>query len=120
MHRRLEPMIYQGSTGGLVFLNEQFSQTESVSTDKEIKSVPPSLEILFNSMAVYLEGRKEGKAFHDPLAASIAFDESICDFLEVEIYRKDGKWGAYPRENTNKFISVGVDKEKFVNTLFNF
>ncbi len=78
----------------------------------------PALNILFNSMGIYLQGRKDGKAFHDPLAASYIFDESICEFLEGNLYRKEGKWGFAPQSGTNTFISIDVDEQKFIQTLF--
>jgi len=66
-------------------------------------------------MDVYLS-EHSGKAFHDLLAASIIFDRDICEFKEVEMYHDKNKWGCYAKENTNTFISVGVDKERFWNT----
>lgn len=75
------------------------------------------LNILHNGMGIYLAKKKEGKKFHDSLAACVAIDRDICEFREVSVYhRKDG-WGSSLCEGTNTFISVDVDQEKFWNTL---
>lgn len=50
------------------------------------------LSMLFNGMEKYLKNTPTGKAFHDPLAACTAIDESICELKEVELYRLKGEW----------------------------
>lgn len=75
------------------------------------------LSLLFAGMEVYLNGRPSGKAFHDPLAACVAIDNSICDFVYVELYRERGEWGSRYSDHPNTYISVSVDMEKFKNTI---
>lgn len=78
----------------------------------------PGLSFLFEGMNFYLKKTPTGKAFHDPLAACVAIDESICSFKEVELYRAKGEWGSKLKDGSNTFISIFGDKEKFEKTLF--
>ncbi len=96
---------------GFIYDNEMHNILSSIKRNV-------ALDIMFKSMGVYLEGRHEGKAFHDPLAAATLFKNDICQFVEGNLYRKEGKWGFNLQEGTNTFISIGVDKEKAIKTLF--
>lgn len=73
--------------------------------------------LLFDGMDFYLKTHKTGKAFHDPLAACVAIDPSICQFEEVELYRERGEWGSRKSNRHNTLISVSVDMEKFKNVM---
>ena len=64
-------------------------------------------------MDIYLNDHKNGKAFHDPLAACTSFCKQICTFTQVDMYRKNGEWGAKLSENSNTFISINGNKEMF-------
>jgi pyrimidine-specific ribonucleoside hydrolase len=75
------------------------------------------LDLLVDGMDFYLNKNKHGKAFHDPLAACVAIDQSIVTFKEVEIYRERGEWGARLADGTNTFISIAVDRPAFENIL---
>ncbi|MCY3019703.1 MAG: hypothetical protein NTW87_11825 [Planctomycetota bacterium] len=68
-------------------------------------------------MGLYLERHRAGKAFHDPLAAAVAVNPAICQFMEVEVRRQDKGWGAWPKPGCGTWISVAVNREAFVNTL---
>lgn len=80
------------------------------------KHLHAGYELIYKGMELYLSKKKEGKKFHDPLAACVALDRSICIFKEVQLLRKGGKWGSEPKEGSNTFISIGVDQEKFRKT----
>ena len=73
--------------------------------------------LLFDSMEQYLRKHKQGKLFHDPLAACVAIDRSIAEFREVEVYRENRKWGSRLAQGTNTFIAVAVDKGRFWDVL---
>lgn len=75
------------------------------------------LNLIVEGMEHYLNKNKMGKAFHDPLAACVAIDSSICDFKEVEVYREKGEWGSRLTENTNTFITINCHREKFEQVL---
>jgi len=77
----------------------------------------PGILLLNNGMSKYLKTHPSGKAFHDPLAACVAIDESICNFANVELYRQKGEWGSNLKENSNTYISISVDINKFINTM---
>ncbi len=77
-----------------------------------------AMEIMYKSMDIYLDRRGDGKIFHDPLACSVALNESVCQFMEAELYHTKDGWGANPRYGSDVSISIGVDKEKFKNILF--
>jgi hypothetical protein len=68
-------------------------------------------------MTVYLRQSPAGKALHDPLAAVAAIDPTVVEWAEVRVLYAGGKWGAERAEGTNTFISVDVDRERFVATL---
>jgi pyrimidine-specific ribonucleoside hydrolase len=75
------------------------------------------LNLIYKGMDLYLRQRPEGKMFHDPLAACITINRGIAKFKEVEIYRKNGEWGASIAKDTNTFISITIDREQFFQTL---
>ena len=65
----------------------------------------------------YLEDKGHGKAMHDLVAAACAVDEAVCEFVEVEIYRERGEWGARAAAGTGTRISVGFHEERFIEVL---
>lgn len=71
------------------------------------------LDLIYKGMDLYLKKRPEGKKFHDPLAAAVAVDPSICEFREVKLYRQKGDWGSYLSEDSNTFISINMNLERF-------
>jgi len=75
------------------------------------------MTLVHQGMEVYQSKRRAGKAFHDPLAAAVAVDESICTFREVEVYRERGLWDARPAAGTRTRISVSVDRARFLDVL---
>lgn len=79
---------------------------------KAVKKDYPGWTTLMSFMDSYLENHG-CKLFHDPLAAAVAINENICDFREVEFYTEKGEWGTRPKEGTNAFISVSVNKPMF-------
>ena len=81
------------------------------------RQLTPGMALVHQGMGVYLAKRRAGKAFHDPLAAAVALDESICAFREVEVYRERGAWGARPAAGTRTRISVSVDHARFLDVL---
>lgn len=76
----------------------------------------PGLNLMVEGMSHYLK-RHTGKAFHDPLAACVAIDPSICTFETVELYREKGEWGSRRSETPNARISIQVDMDKFRRTM---
>jgi pyrimidine-specific ribonucleoside hydrolase len=72
---------------------------------------------MIDALDRYLADKGVGKAMHDLLAAACALDERVCDFVEVEIYREKGEWGARATEGTNTRISVGFHEERFLDVL---
>jgi pyrimidine-specific ribonucleoside hydrolase len=75
------------------------------------------LQDMVSMMAMYLYRHPGGKMFHDPLAAAAMIDPSVCYFEEVEVYRSRGEWGSKLAKGTRTFISVSVDKARFVEVL---
>ena len=80
------------------------------------KNENPGLNLMINGMSVYLN-KRDGKAFHDPLAACVAIDPTICKFELVELYREKGEWGSRRSETPNAQISIQVDMDKFKMTM---
>lgn len=82
-----------------------------------LKSKSQSLSLIWKGMEAYLKKHPEGKKFHDPLAACCAIDESIGTWVEVEIFREKGEWGAKKASGTNTWIIIDYSHEKFLQTL---
>lgn len=81
------------------------------------KSAHPGLGLTFDGMGEYLSRRSEGKKFHDPLAACVAIDSSICEFRKVDLYRQRGEWGSRLNPGSNSQIAISVDRPKFEQVL---
>jgi inosine-uridine nucleoside N-ribohydrolase len=77
------------------------------------------ISIVFDAMKIYLEHKPTGKAFHDPLAACVAIDESICQYRKVKLYREKGEWGSRLDDLSDSRITISVDRQKFESTLCN-
>lgn len=77
------------------------------------QEVNPGIQLMYEGMDHYLRHHKDGKAFHDPLAACVAIDQTVCRFAEVELYREKGEWGSRVSSNPNALISIQADLEKF-------
>ncbi|MFO0594828.1 MAG: nucleoside hydrolase [Myxococcaceae bacterium] len=76
-----------------------------------------SLELIYKGMSHYLR-KGHGKAFHDPLAACCAIDESIATWAEVDLYRAaNGEWGSKLAPGSGVNIIVGYDPERFFSVL---
>jgi len=75
------------------------------------------LKLIYDGMDKYLQRKPDGKLFHDPLAACVMIEPSICEFREVELYREKGNWGSKLKSGTNTFISISVNLEKFTTVL---
>ncbi len=76
-----------------------------------------SLGLIWKGMGVYLSQEPAGKKFHDPLAACCAIDEAVGTWVEVELYRQKGEWGARPAPGSGTWIITGYDRERFLETL---
>jgi hypothetical protein len=76
-----------------------------------------ALNLLFRGMDVYLRDKPKGKLFHDPLAAAAMINPDICEWREVELYRKQGKWGSRLMTGTGTFISIIADRQKLIEEL---
>jgi pyrimidine-specific ribonucleoside hydrolase len=77
------------------------------------KNNNPGLSLMIDGMDHYLKRHPSGKAFHDPLAAAVAIDPSVCQFADVELYRHKGEWGSKESDKPNARISISVDMDKF-------
>jgi inosine-uridine nucleoside N-ribohydrolase len=80
---------------------------------REVQSNYLGLSLIFKGMDIYLNNKPSGKIFHDPLAACVAIEPSICEFKEVIMKRHKGEWGAEPAKGTQTFITISADKDKF-------
>lgn len=63
------------------------------------------------------EKQGQGKAMHDLVAGAVVADPTVCTFRQVEVYRERGEWGARAADNTNTFISVAFNEERFLDVL---
>ncbi len=75
------------------------------------------LNLIYNGMSLYLEKNAFGKKFHDPLAACVLIDESVCEFVQVEMFRKKGGWGCNFKENSSTWISIYGNIDKMIQIL---
>lgn len=96
---------------GIVYDNEMHERI------KPYRNNNAGLNLIVEGMSFYLNKKKDGKAFHDPLAACVAISEDCCEFKEVEIYREQGQWGSRLKNDTNTFISIKCNRDKFEKVL---
>ena len=82
-----------------------------------VPGIRKGLQWLRHGLECYLRDKGEGKAMHDLVAATCVLDESVCSFVEVEVERVKGEWGAHPVEGTGTWISVAGDKGRFLKVL---
>lgn len=82
-----------------------------------IKDKSLSLQMIHKGMDAYLQKKKGGKKFHDPLAACCAIDLSIGEWAEVELFFERGGWGSRLQENTNTWIITDYNHQRFLNVL---
>jgi len=80
---------------------------------KQYKDNNTGLKMVYAGMDIYLKDHPNGKLFHDPLAACVLIDKSVCEFKEVDLIYRKGEWGAVETEQSNKYISVKLNREKF-------
>ena len=71
-------------------------------------------ELLRKFMTMYLQKHKEGKKFHDPVAAVAHFNPQICKWVQGNMYYAGGAWGfTANKEEPFQEIIVDIDREKF-------
>src|SRR5512135_1698267 len=83
----------------------------------EVPNPNPGFVLMREGMIKYLQKNPAGKAFHDPLAACTAIDPTICEFARVRLYRDKGEWGSRLSDDSNTFISINCDRERFERIL---
>lgn len=67
---------------------------------------------IYDMMYFYLQNHDQ-KALHDPLAACVAINPSICEFRNVDVYRSKGEWGSRLNPDSPIRITVAVNKAEF-------
>lgn len=82
-----------------------------------IKDKSLSLKMIHQGMEAYLQKKKGGKKFHDPLAACCAIDLDIGIWAEVEVFYKRGGWGASLAADTHTWIITDYHLQQFLNVL---
>jgi pyrimidine-specific ribonucleoside hydrolase len=90
----------------------------------EAKNYSKSIKLIWQGMDVYLKKHAEGKKIHDLLAAVCAIDESVCKFIEVELYHEKKNhfvyWGSKAISDSKTWISIDYDHEKFLKILLEY
>lgn len=76
-----------------------------------------SLDLIYRGMESYFTINPNGKMLHDPLAACCAIDASIGEWCEVEIFKDGNAYGARLAENTDTYIIIDYDHQRFLRTL---
>ncbi len=97
--------------------------THGVAWDSELHrrigatDVPEGVRLMHDAMELYLSEHPEGKLLHDPLAACAAIDPSFVTWAEVTPIYREGQWGCEPAQGSGTFISVAIDRERFLATM---
>ena len=78
-----------------------------------------NITLIQSGMEVYLD-KKDGKKFHDPLAASAALNPSICKWKQVRMMHERREWYCNEDNQSHIFIAVFADLVKFVQTLMSY
>jgi len=76
-----------------------------------------AMKLIYLGMDRYLEKKPGGKALHDPLAAACALNNDIGEWVEVEMYREKGQWGARLQEGSGVRIIIDYYTELFIEAL---
>jgi len=74
------------------------------------------LDFVMDAMERYLE-KRDGKKWHDPLAACCAIDRNCCVFREVEVYRARGQWGSRLKKGTDTYIAIRAHVFRMIETM---
>jgi len=92
---------------------------EAVRTTRD-QGGPPvrlkALELIHKVMSNYLK-HKPGKMLHDPLAAAVALDRSVCSLKEVEFGSHGDTWGCWLQPGSGTWVSIDYDESKFRTAL---
>lgn len=98
--------------------------THRVAWDKELdikvaeyKDKPDYLILISEVMHKYLNFKPGGKKLHDILAGACAIDQSIFKYVEGNLYPFKNGYGTKLENNTNTFVSIDYDKDKFFSCL---
>lgn len=94
-----------------VIYNQKFHQEM-----KQYVGCNSGFDLMFAGMEKYLQDHEQ-KAFHDPLAACVAIDQTVCPLVSVNLHRRNGEWGSVVNEFPNALISISVDFDKFKKTI---
>ena len=82
----------------------------------EVKDSSIALNKIWRGMNVYLhEINPNGKMLHDLLAVACAIDSTVGTWAEVELFREGSEWGAKSSENSNTWIIIDYDHDKFMS-----
>lgn len=76
-----------------------------------------AFKLMYDVMENYLRRKPDGKKLHDPLALATAFDENVCELVEVELFNHKGKWGSRLHPGSGTLISIGYDAVRFKSVL---
>jgi pyrimidine-specific ribonucleoside hydrolase len=76
----------------------------------------PAMSLIWQGMEAYLRRKRQGKKFHDPLAACCAINTDIGTWARVALFRRGGRWGARRCEDSSTRIIVDYDHDAFVRT----
>lgn len=107
--------------GGNIIQVDTIAGSPVFSTERPILTragLRTGLRTMVYGFDCYLRDKDAGKAMHDLVAAAVALDENVCTFVDVEIYRERGEWGATtasPIRTTR--ISTAIDMDRFINVL---
>ena len=71
-----------------------------------------AIEIIRSCMTKYLKKHKNGKKFHDPLAAVAYTNPEIFKWVRGDPYKNNGYWGTILK-NDGGFIAADVNRDKF-------
>jgi len=82
-----------------------------------VKDQSRALQLIWKGMERYLKKKRDGKKFHDPLAACCAINPDIGTWVPVEMFRRGGKWGARCKEGSDTHIIIDYDPVAFLKTL---
>mmetsp|Transcript_14350 Transcript_14350/g.34992 ORF Transcript_14350/g.34992 Transcript_14350/m.34992 type:complete len:348 (+) Transcript_14350:125-1168(+) len=73
-----------------------------------------SLKFIWDAMDAYLRKRKSGKKLHDPLAAAVCLDSTVCEYAQAVPYQVKGSWGSRLDNSQKRFdIAISVNMDKF-------
>lgn len=98
------------------FISKNVCHGISWEQETKVNITHDGLKLANEGMQIYLQ-KGHGKMMHDTVAMAAMLVPEIFEFKQVDLFRRKGEWGCRLNENSNNFISIHCDQNKFWNLI---